>query len=114
MINPRFCYAKVITEHLVDEDAAIYLEYTNLYNAHHLIKDLTIDPDHILVFEIQGNPQSQNIYYRPEDFDIYSGSGIGYPLYRYRSDDDELNLDLGLKVGEEETLAWSVLDLFSD
>lgn len=53
------------------------------------------------------------MYYRPEDFDIYSGSGIGYPLYRNRSDDDELSLDTNIKVGEEETLAWSVLDLFT-
>lgn len=52
MITPRFCHAKVITEHLEDENSALYLEYSSIYNAHHLIKDLTIDPDHILVFEV--------------------------------------------------------------
>ena len=54
------------------------------------------------------------MFYRPEDFDIYSGAGIGYPLYRNRLDDEEIDIDAGLKVGEEETLAWSVLDLFNE
>lgn len=105
--------AKVIVEHDVDEGPAIYLEYSAMFNIHHLVKDLLVDPDNILVFEVQGKPQSKKVVFKPEDFDIYSGSGTGYPLWRDKDDDDGLNLDLALKIGEEETLAWSVLDLFN-
>lgn len=44
--------AKTITEIEVDEDFAVYFEYTDIYNAHHVVKDLRVDPDTILVFEI--------------------------------------------------------------
>ena len=55
------------------------------------------------------------VYYRPEDFDIYSTTGIGYPLYRDRmDDDDELSLELGTKVDQMTTLAWGALNLFDE
>jgi hypothetical protein len=78
-----------------------------------LIKDLLVDPEFLLVFEVQGRKQSKRIYFRPEDFDIYSKSGIGYKLWRNRGEDDGINLDTKTTIGEEETLAWSVLDIFN-
>lgn len=72
-----------------------------------------VDPDNILIFELQGKPQSKKIVFSPEDFDIYSGTGTGYPLWRNRDDDEGLNIDIAHKIGDEETLAWSVLDLFN-
>lgn len=37
MITPRLSHAKVITENLEDENSALYLEYSCIYNAHHQI-----------------------------------------------------------------------------
>ena len=91
----------MIIEEEVFEDSAVMLEYTNVFNAHNLVKDLIVNPEDILIFEIQGNPQSKSVFYRPEDFDIYSGAGTGYPLWRNREDEEALNLDLGRKVDEE-------------
>jgi hypothetical protein len=48
------------------------------------------DPDTILVWEIQGNPTTRDMIFRPEDFDIYSKAGDGYRRYRRRDEDEGL------------------------
>jgi len=103
---------KRFIEHDVIENRAVYIEHTHFYNAHHLVKDLPVDPDTILVWEVQGTPLTPGLYFRPEDFDIYSKRGNGYPLWRNREDEDDIR-DKDEQVGETETLAWSVIDLFT-
>jgi len=53
------------------------------------------------------------LFFRPEDFDIYSGAGTGYPLFRNKLDLYEIDIDPNANVGADVTLAWSVLDLFN-
>lgn len=112
-IATRSADAKKIIEHDVEEKRAIWLEYTELFYAHHIVKDLEVDPDSVLVFEVQGTPRLPGHYFRPEDFDIYSGRGTGYPLYRPPRDDDEDIHDADEKLGPMTTLAWCVMPLFN-
>lgn len=113
IIDPRFARAKIITEHEQPEGPAIFYEYSSIFNVHHVVKDVVVDPDTVLVFELQGKRQSKLIFFRPEDFDIYNKSGTGYDLWRDRDNDDGIDLDMKSTVYEDETLAWSVLDLFN-
>ena len=73
MIKPRYVEAKKLVEHDVNQGIEIYIEHTNMFNSRHLVKDLPVDKDSYLVWEIQGTPLTKEIYYDPEDFDIYSG-----------------------------------------
>ena len=52
VFSPRFVSAKAITEYDVVDGVAIYLEYSDIFNAQHFVKDLLVDPDNILVFEV--------------------------------------------------------------